>query len=66
MDQFNREFSAWMDATGCVANFVWRYDPVTGQKFLAVTEIDMMMYRAGAPDAKDIRAALDKAGDIKG
>ena len=47
---FNQAFTRWMDATGCRANFGWKYDPEKSPKEMVLLSVDAMIYRPPLPE----------------
>lgn len=64
VEEFNRAFQAWMEKTGCRANFGWSYGPDRQLKALQILDIDAMVYKRPDPRwAKEntLKEVLEKA-----
>lgn len=62
---FNERFGAWMEKTGCRANFSWKYAQ-GGRipKALEIVDIDAMIYKKPLPtwaSGQDMRQVLEKS-----
>jgi hypothetical protein len=58
VDTFNESLEDWYKRSGCVVNFVWKYEPC---KLLEIAGVDVIVYRRPAPSAITIKEALDNA-----
>ena len=49
VEQFNASYKEWAEASGCRANFEWRFDG-QGAKFMDIKDIDANIYKKPLPD----------------
>lgn len=61
-DDFNNRLTGWQERFGCTANFSWGYDRA-GRKQLAITEVDVQVYRKDAPSAQSLQSMLGRLED---
>jgi hypothetical protein len=65
VDSFNKSLQLWYEKTECVANFGWKYEGKSGDKFLDLLGIDYIVYRKPAPSEESLKSALSKSNSPK-
>ena len=58
IEGFNKGYSAWMQSTGCVANFGWKYGSDQSIKTMELMSIDAIVYRKPPPSFESIAKKL--------
>lgn len=46
ISDFNSAYEGWSQKYAAHANFLWKYDPITGVKILTISTIDKAIYRS--------------------
>lgn len=58
VQQFNTAYQIWMNETGCVANFGWKYGSDQSIKTMELMSIDAIVYRKPPPSFESIAKKL--------